>query len=244
MDLLERLQQDVTEFLPQVPGLEDVPVFAAWPRVNADGTEVKAPEIATMIANAVNGVKLFHNKAGLAIFVQMADERLVDHLEHGDDLQVEAMIRVNVEERTLINRGPKGIGLSAAEIADIVLKALHWRFLGISLRSDERQGKKPYQYDDGVRGYELTFRGVWNRSVTPSCSKLKISAAGAVVTLSTDTAGAAIYYTIDGSLPSPTNSNATLYTAPFILGESAQVRAMACKSGMLPSDLLQKTITV
>ena len=49
------------------------------------------------------------------------------------------------------------------------------------------------------------------------------------VTLTTATAGAAIYYTTDGSYPSSTNTAATLYAGPFVVnaGNSTLLRCAA-----------------
>lgn len=62
------------------------------------------------------------------------------------------------------------------------------------------------------------------------------------VTLSTATAGAAIYYTLDGSYPSSVNEEATLYTAPFAPG-TATLRCAAEKSGLQQSGVSQATFT-
>lgn len=62
-------------------------------------------------------------------------------------------------------------------------------------------------------------------------------AAPQTVTLSCSTAGAAIYYTLDGSHPAAVNANAFLYSTPFAVNASAVVRAGAFKSGMLASDV-------
>ena len=54
----------------------------------------------------------------------------------------------------------------------------------------------------------------------------------AEVVLSSRTEGAAIHYTLDGSAPGP---ESPLYSGPFVLEESAQIRAVALKEGMQPS---------
>lgn len=61
--------------------------------------------------------------------------------------------------------------------------------------------------------------------------------------LSTETPGAQIYYTLDGSLPGPTN---LLYTGPIPISGSPSravviVRAAAYKAGWLPSAVLTRT---
>ena len=72
--------------------------------------------------------------------------------------------------------------------------------------------------------------------VAPSISPNGGSAAvSQLVTLVTETPGASIRYTLDGSTPSATVG--TLYTAPFTLTSSAVVKAIACKDGMYDSPL-------
>jgi hypothetical protein len=74
---------------------------------------------------------------------------------------------------------------------------------------------------------------------TPKAATPIISPAGGVygeavaVTLYTGTPEAEIYYTTDGTLPTP---ESTLYTAPLVLDHSATVRAKAFKAGLLESE--------
>ena len=58
---------------------------------------------------------------------------------------------------------------------------------------------------------------------------------GSTVRLSTNTLGANIYYTLDGSAPSP--SNRILYIDPIVINEDTIIRAYATKEGMDDSPI-------
>ena len=59
------------------------------------------------------------------------------------------------------------------------------------------------------------------------------------VIVSTDTEGATIYYTTDGSTPSP--ENGTVYTAPIRIAKTTCLRAVAVKSGYLSTNVDTQT---
>jgi hypothetical protein len=61
----------------------------------------------------------------------------------------------------------------------------------------------------------------------------------ATVSMNTTTDSAAIYYTLDGSVPSDTS---TLYTAPFTLSANATVKAIGIKSGLASSSVTTKSL--
>jgi hypothetical protein len=62
------------------------------------------------------------------------------------------------------------------------------------------------------------------------------------VTLACATAGAAIYYTVDGTYPSSKASNGTLYTAPFTAPSGSTVRAAAELSGYQQSQVISQVV--
>jgi transcription elongation GreA/GreB family factor len=66
-------------------------------------------------------------------------------------------------------------------------------------------------------------------------------AAGTAVTLSTATAGAEIYYTIDGSAP---DRSKTKYTGPVGINGTVTLKAAAVKEGMTDSAVLEESYTV
>ena len=61
------------------------------------------------------------------------------------------------------------------------------------------------------------------------------------VTLECATDGATIYYTLDGSEPTDTN---TVYSAPFDITGTTTVRAIACAADYTPSEIFTQTFTL
>jgi hypothetical protein len=61
------------------------------------------------------------------------------------------------------------------------------------------------------------------------------------VEISTETQGAKVYYTTNGSEPSPTNSGATLYTQPVPVTTTTVLRAAAFKDDFLPTNVDTQT---
>lgn len=57
------------------------------------------------------------------------------------------------------------------------------------------------------------------------------------ITLACETAGAAIYYTLDGTYPYEGNPDAELYSGTFNIAEAATIRAAAFAADMLPSSV-------
>jgi hypothetical protein len=68
-----------------------------------------------------------------------------------------------------------------------------------------------------------------------------ISETSGVVTLTCATAGAAVFYTLDGKNPMPRGSTAVLYTAPFTPGSGLTLKARSFLAGYLNSQTAQQT---
>lgn len=88
--------------------------------------------------------------------------------------------------------------------------------------------------------YEVTFTTVESDPATyPKVATPTIAPSGGVVpqlvTLACATAGAAMYYTLDGTHPRV--GNGTLYAAPFNVNAAARLRVAAFKAGSLGSDV-------
>lgn len=69
-----------------------------------------------------------------------------------------------------------------------------------------------------------------------------VYAASKQITLSCDTAGATIRYTLDGSTPSA--SVGTVYTTPFTLTDDATIKAIAYKTDWISSSVMTESVTI
>ena len=65
-----------------------------------------------------------------------------------------------------------------------------------------------------------------------------------LITISDTTSGAKIYYTIDGSVPSPGVGTTKQYGSPFTLSASAMVKTIATSAGYVDSPMTSATYTV
>jgi len=77
-------------------------------------------------------------------------------------------------------------------------------------------------------------------TITPTAGSVP---SGQLITLSTTTSGASIYYTLDGSDPA-TSGTRILYSAPFPITSNVTVKAMAEKVGMENSNTAQSSYTI
>ena len=76
------------------------------------------------------------------------------------------------------------------------------------------------------------------QAATPTSATAAEFETSASVTLTCSTAGASIYYTLDGSTPTVTS---TLYTGPIPITKTTTVKALAAKSGYARSDVFTRT---
>jgi hypothetical protein len=99
-----------------------------------------------------------------------------------------------------------------------------------------------------ARGYSLSAGAVSAITVFPPLAATPaISPAGGTfaraqtVTITDVTAGASIYFTVNGSTPTAAS---TRYTAPFLLGTSSTVKAIAIANGYSNSSVAQAAFTI
>ena len=151
---------------------------------------------------------------------------------------------IQVVETPELNFGPSGTlkdGLSVARRIESVLK--HYTPVGlVSGLIPDDPAISQIQIDMNAVAHLVSFitreadSTAELRLARPSISPGS-SAAPQTITLACATAGASIYYTLDGSHPWSGTAAAVLYSAPFLVSTPKTLRACAFKSGSIASDV-------
>lgn len=168
-------------------------------------------------------------KIGAVVIVLQPGIKPTEPDAAGPEMQIRAAVQVITQ--ALFNDGPDGTGMSNGRIAAKIRQLTHrfvngggtWSFAGTD----------PLPTDPGKISSVTYFTRRARDEEYPRCGTPLIDPdSGAVpqlITLTTGTDGAAIYYTTDGSYPSSANPNATRYTTPFNLAAACTLRCAAEK---------------
>ena len=198
----------------------------------------------TRIQNTLKGIQLKDGKQGAAFVVRMP--RLV--VSGGDVAGPEGTAEIVVEcvHLPIYNDSAKGgTGKDADEIALYVVNTLH-EYLPRGL--DGVRGNfmasndaiEPIGASEKGVAYLARVRVPITVGRTTRVARPAASASGGNVTATCSTAGAAIYYTTDGSYPGSGNEAATLYGAPFAEPATPYaIRFGAELAGSIPSNTLE-----
>lgn len=231
---LDDLQTDIEAVLKNTPGLIDAVVSY---QDDADIEQKVARQLAPIKGSTTA-------KPGLAVIVLPPEVSSAESNLPGPPM----VVRVEVQciEHNVINRSAQGTRIPASGAAVRALNALHHRSLGENrfLYAAPNDPITPVRVRPGYTSFaavlELRAPGVAGDG---RVLQVTVSESDDTITLATATEGASIYYTTDGTYPTPTNG--TLYTAPIVgptIGETWRVAAY--KTGLNPSDVLQFTIAI
>ena len=132
------------------------------------------------------------------------------------------------------------ITVTAAPDQGYELTALNYIYAGVSAPIDILQAKQFVMpaADVTVNATFTELAHVANPTFSPVAGSY-ISAQ--TVSISCATEGATIYYTLDGSVPTP---NSAVYEAPFTVDATTTVKAVAAKDGMNDSEVASITYTI
>ena len=145
-------------------------------------------------------------------------------------------IAVRFSENVPVSSGPH-----ALEVAETALALLHlFRPTTINEVIIAAPNALRAVTEPDVVAYEIAVRTQAGASyAVPQLDAPSISSAGFLlaqtVTLTSDQAGAAIYYTLDGSQPAPRGPSSSLYTEPFVIAAPSLLRTRAWLAGFVAS---------
>lgn len=233
--MLETLQADVLALLRCVPSLAAVNLLA-----EDEG------DMETKILNALGTMTGGStSKAGCVAVVLLPTVAKAEQNLPGPPVELQA--RVQVIERALLNRQASGTYLRSSQVALRVLSSLHQAVLGSSLLY--AAPSNPVEPVDVQKGFfshmvtlQLRYRDLHGPG-KPAAVSVSISTGETpLITLACGTAESAIYYTVDGTYPTPARGQ--LYSAPFsppAVGTS--IRSAAYVPDLNPGDVLEFEIT-
>ncbi|MDB6064944.1 MAG: hypothetical protein JWR26_1152 [Pedosphaera sp.] len=155
----------------------------------------------------------------------------------------EIKIVVRVIENVPINQDANtGTTIPAAEVAEKVCNLLH-HFQPGSANGPITAGKPAIALgnDPNHLSYDCVFKTSGGlTTVLPQAATPVITNNSGTISLACATAGAAMFYTLDGSNPAPRNG--TLYTTPFTPSHGATLKVRAWLAGYLTSETAITTL--
>lgn len=232
-DLLEQIQGDAYGVLSTTPGLSLAKVH-----LDNDG------DIEAKVQRSLSVLEGAEGKLGLAVVVLLPEVVSAERELPGPPLRVRQ--EVQVIELVHYNRDETtGTGVRSSVAALRVLGALHLQGIGGRTLYAEKDPITPIKMKKGYVSHVVT---VWARASGvsgPGRTEEVVPVwndGDGTLSLSCGTAGAAIYYTTDGT--HPRDGNGTLYSAAIAgLEVGDMVRAAAYASGLNPGDILELTVS-
>ena len=202
--------------------------------------------IETKLTQMLAGLEKRNGKNGVSVTVVMPE---VDEANQNlRALNGMLVVNVSVVENVMVNMGANGTGLSAEEVALRVAALLQHRSFapGRVLMADGKLiTPKPESLVQGKVEYVVRMKVPFALAAPALVATPGYHVDGASLTLTCETSGAAIYYTLDGSYPGPGNAAAVLYAGPVTLEEGAfELRAAGHKAGLAASGERQVAGTV
>ena len=241
MNVFERFQLDVEQALLSSNLLQYVAITRLRPR-----TEAEAAGIQSKINRTLAGLEARNGKQGVSCIVGMPT---ISGVAPGlRQVKGDLGLRLDFIENIAINGGANGTGGTAEDhawTAARLLPHLHLSPLGV-VASDPRliEPVEAAVLDKSVM-YRVAIRLLHHDAGIAKVATPVITVDGAEMTLSCTTAGAAIYWTDDGSWPGSGNAEATLYSVPVTLASGTHgIRVGAQLDDYAPSDVVAETVVV
>lgn len=236
--VLEQLQVDIAARLEADPFFVDVPVYILRPRASLGFVQIQ-----NLINQTLTGLRFQGGKCGVAVIVMIPTADSTEPDAPGPRLTFIPVVRV--QEFPPINMGPSGTGKTAEEVALYVLQMLHqFNFGNNNVLVTASDALTPSDAFDPKLTIDCKFNQYSGLQRAAKVATVLISPRSGShsqsVTMTCDTAGAAIYYTTNGDYPTDAD---TLYTAPFTPAAAGTIRAAAIKTDYMQSDVSQAIFT-
>lgn len=232
------LQRDLADLISADETMQHVHIIREASRDISGGVT-----FADAVNKALLGKVPVNGKVGIALLIFCPEGKPATRSNTGIVSDFQVIIRV-VENSSLNASADHGTGMSCEDaLVEAMLLVQNWT----PLRGHTLTIAEFYKVDleePGLWAWEFIVSAHDAQTARVKCSLPKITVAedeaGTTITLTTATEGAAIYYTLDGSLPTPTAG--ILYETPFLITASATVRAMAWMPGLMPSDCANEEV--
>jgi len=215
--ILASIQQEIADRLLADPFFATIPVLVESPR------DVSFELQASVAAAGTYGVVLVPQAV---VSSPSAPGPIFDPVE----------IAVRVRENIPVSSGPH-----ALEVAETALALLHlYRPSTINEVLCAAPNALVRVNEPNVVAYEIRVRTQAGAGyAVPQLDAPTITSAGShspqTVTLASDQAGAAIFYTLDGSQPAPRGTTSILYTAPITVSGPSLLRTRVWLAGYIAS---------
>jgi hypothetical protein len=216
--ILTSIQQEVADCLLADPFFATIPVLVEQPRDLSYELQM------SIAAAATYGVVLVPQAL---VSAPTAPGPIFDPVE----------ITIRFCENVPVSTGPH-----ALEVAETALALLHlYRPVTINEVITAAPTALKAVKQANVVAYEIYIRTQAGASyAVPQLDAPVISSAGNLspqtVTLSSDQAGASIFYTLDESQPAPRGPTSILYNTPFVVSEPSLIRTRAWLAGFVASE--------
>lgn len=223
---IAKLQQDIGAKL-------NAEAFFATINVQLERKELYSSELAmAAIWQTPTG-----GKQGVGVVVAMPDLNIEDAEAPGPELVCTQTLTVLEEPNVNQNPGT-GTLIFAEDIGIYLIRLLHQFGLSQDITLYGRgRVMTPNRQHEGIRGVDVEFEYRFTPDELTKCATVPISFAEGQCTLTCATAGASIYYTVDGSFPGPGAQTAVVYQGPFAAASGTQIRAAAYAPGLAGSDV-------
>lgn len=228
------LQKDMAAMLASDEALQHVNVIREAPRERSGGVVFE-----DAVNRALDTKTPTRGKVGLAVIIFSPEGKPETRANSGLTTNFEIPVRV-VENPSLNTSKDHGVNVPCEDmLVEVMLLLQNWTPLrGHPLRVADfykvTLDKQPHLW-----AWECLIEAKDHQTPRPKCGLPVIDMSETIVTVTTATADARLFYSLDGSLPTP--ETGIEYESPFDLTSSATVRAMAYAPGYMPSDCANLT---